>query len=68
MSRRLLKARNEAGLTQGEAAKRLGGWSQTAISKMELGTKRVNAIDLWELAQLYGKTMDYFLREELDED
>lgn len=58
--KRLKKARLEAGLTQGEVAKKLG-CSQSWVSKVELGELRVEAIWLNRLAKLYGKSMSYFL-------
>lgn len=58
--KRLKKARLEAGLTQGEVAKKLG-CSQSWVSKIELGELRVEAIWLNRLAKLYGKNVNYFL-------
>jgi transcriptional regulator with XRE-family HTH domain len=58
--RRLRSARTEAGLTQAQAAKKVGS-TQSWISKIELGELRVEAIWLNRLAKLYGKTIDYFL-------
>jgi transcriptional regulator with XRE-family HTH domain len=58
--KRLKKARLDAGLTQADAAKKLG-CSQSWISKVELGELRVEAIWLNKLAKLYGKSVSYFL-------
>ncbi len=58
--KRLRKARMEAGLTQVEAAAKLGA-SQSWISKIELGELRVDAISLNRIAKLYGKPVSYFL-------
>lgn len=58
--KRLKQARVEAGLTQGEVAKKLG-CSQSWVSKIELGELRVEAIWLNRLARLYGKKVEYFL-------
>ena len=57
---RLKKARTEAGLTQAQAAAKLGA-SQSWVSKIELGELRVEAIWLNRLAKLYGKRVSYFL-------
>lgn len=57
---RLRKARSEAGLTQVEAAAKLG-CSQSWISKIELGELRVEAMWLNRFAKLYGKSLNYFL-------
>jgi transcriptional regulator with XRE-family HTH domain len=52
--RRFLKARRaEAELTQTELAKRLG-WPQTTVSDIEIGDKRVTAIELIELSEALG--------------
>jgi transcriptional regulator with XRE-family HTH domain len=58
--KRLKKAREDAGLTQVEAAEELG-CSQSWVSKIELGELRVEAMWLKRLAKLYGKKIEYFL-------
>jgi transcriptional regulator with XRE-family HTH domain len=58
--KRLRKAREDAGLTQTEVAKKLG-CTQSWVSKIELGELRVEAIWLNRLAKLYKKSVDYFL-------
>ena len=60
--KKLKQAREEAGLTQGEVAKKLG-CSQSWVSKIELGELRVEAIWLNKLAKLYGKSVSYFLQK-----
>lgn len=57
---RLRQARQEAGLTQGEAAERLG-FRQQVVSKIELGERRITPVELQDLARLYGKPVDHFL-------
>jgi transcriptional regulator with XRE-family HTH domain len=53
--RKFLKAqRAQAELTQAELAQRLG-WKQTTVSDIEIGDKRVSAIELIEL----GKALDF---------
>ncbi len=59
--KRLREARLEAGLTQVEAGKRLKK-PQAYISKIERGERRVDAVELAELARIYGKSMDYFIK------
>ena len=56
----LKKARIEAGLTQGEAAKK-SGKPQSYISKVENGKQRIDVVELKELAKLYGKKTSYFI-------
>ncbi|MCL4416451.1 MAG: helix-turn-helix transcriptional regulator [Actinobacteria bacterium] len=62
MADRLKAARIEAGLGQGVAA-RLIDKSQSYISKIEAGLLRLDLVQLNELAKLYEKSLDYFLRD-----
>ena len=59
--KKLRQARLEAGLTQVEAGKRLKK-PQAHISKIERGERRVDAVELDELAKLYDKDINYFLK------
>jgi transcriptional regulator with XRE-family HTH domain len=56
----LKKARIEAGLTQIEAAAKIGK-PQSYISKVENGEQRIDVVELKELATLYGKKASYFI-------
>ncbi len=56
---RLRQAREEAGVTQVEVAK-LVGRPQTWVSKCELGERRVDFVELEDLAAAYGKRLDWF--------
>lgn len=58
---RLKKARKEAGFDQQEAAKLLGV-SQSYISKMESGQRRIDIIQLKRFAKLYKKEISYFIK------
>lgn len=58
---RLRQARLEAGLTQIEAGKRLKK-PQAYISKIERGERRIDAVELDELAKIYNKSLDYFTK------
>ena len=58
--KRLRQARLEAGLTQVDAGKRLRK-PQAYISKIERGERRVDAVELAELAKIYEKSMSYFI-------
>jgi transcriptional regulator with XRE-family HTH domain len=58
---RLKKARKEAGLDQEEAANLLGV-SQSYISKMEAGQRRIDIVQLKRFAKLYKKQIDYFIK------
>ena len=57
---RLVEARREAGLTQVEVAKRLGK-AHSFLSKCELGERRVDFVELQQLAKIYGKDISFFL-------
>lgn len=60
MLRRLREARKEAGMTQVQVAKRLGRY-RSYVSKIELGERRLDAIELADFAKLYKKSMNYFV-------
>lgn len=61
MVEKLRLARLEAGLTQVEASKKLKK-PQSYFSKIERGERSVDAIELVELAKIYKKSIDYFLK------
>ncbi|HET7216362.1 MAG TPA: helix-turn-helix transcriptional regulator [Terriglobia bacterium] len=58
---RLKEARSTARLTQVEVAMRLSR-PQSFVSKIESGERRVDAVELAELAELYRKPLEFFLR------
>lgn len=55
----LIEARKEAGLTQVQVAKKLGK-PQSWISKCERRERRVDPVELEDLAALYGKPLTFF--------
>lgn len=59
--KQLKKARKEAGLNQEDIAKLLGK-TQSYVSKIESGQRRVDVIQLKEFAKIYKKSLDYFIR------
>ena len=61
--RRLKAARLAAGLTQAEAARALGR-PQSFLSKCESGERRLDVIELEELARVYRKPLTWFLTRE----
>jgi transcriptional regulator with XRE-family HTH domain len=63
MLARLRQAREEAGLTQAEVGRRLGV-RQTLVSKMELGERRIDPIELVRFAEVYGRGVEFFVRGE----
>ena len=58
---KLKQARIEAGLGHDDVA-RLIDKSQSYISKIEAGRLRLDLVQLNELAKLYKKNLDYFLK------
>ncbi len=57
---RLRAARIDAGLTQEQVAQHLAR-PQSFVSKCESGERRVDVIELELFAELYGKSLTYFL-------
>jgi transcriptional regulator with XRE-family HTH domain len=57
---RLKQARVEAALSQVEVARRLKR-PQSFVSKIESGERRVDVVELNELARLYRKPLNFFL-------
>jgi transcriptional regulator with XRE-family HTH domain len=58
---RLKKARKERGLDQMEVAELLGV-SQSYVSKIEAGQRRIDIVQLKRFAKVYKKKIDYFLK------
>jgi len=58
---RLRKAREEAGLTQVQVAKKLKR-PQSHISNVESGQQRVDVVELQRFAKMYGKDIGYFIK------
>ncbi|MBU2578254.1 helix-turn-helix transcriptional regulator [Patescibacteria group bacterium] len=58
---KLRSARLSAGLDQKTAAKMLNK-SQSYISKMESSQRRIDLVQLKELAGIYGKSVEFFIR------
>jgi transcriptional regulator with XRE-family HTH domain len=57
---RLISARTDAGMTQGQVNERMGK-PHSFISKCELGERRVDFVELQMLAKLYGKGLSFFI-------
>jgi len=58
---KLRKAREEAGLTQVEVAKKLKR-PQSHISNVESGQQRVDVVELQNFAKIYNKDIKYFIK------
>ncbi|MBI2482092.1 MAG: helix-turn-helix transcriptional regulator [Candidatus Vogelbacteria bacterium] len=57
----LKKARNEAGLGQIEVAKLLGK-TQSHLSKIEAGQRRLDITQLKEFSRIYKKDLSFFIK------
>jgi len=58
---KLIKARHEAGIDQVEVAKKLGK-SQSYLSKIESGQRKIDVVQLQKFAKFYNKEINYFLK------
>ena len=58
---RLVGARKAAKLKQVDVAKKLGR-TQSYISKIEAGQRRIDTVQLNELAAIYKKNLRYFIK------
>lgn len=63
LAERLREAREAAGLSQGDVAQKLS-MPRPAISQIENGHRRVEALELARLAKLYGRPLGFFADEE----
>jgi len=57
----LKKARKEARLKQKDLAKKLKR-TQSYVSKIESGQARLDIVQLKEIAQIYRKNLDFFIK------
>lgn len=60
LATRLREAREYVGMSQDDAAAVLG-ISRPAITLIESGGRKVEAVELGKLAKLYGRTIDFLL-------
>ncbi|MCB5188877.1 helix-turn-helix transcriptional regulator [Methylobacillus caricis] len=65
LAQRLKESREYCGLSQEEVAGVLGV-TRPAISNIESGSRKVEAIELDKLSTLYGRTIQYFLNGEVE--
>lgn len=66
MAARLKEAREYLGLSQDEVANALG-LSRPAVSNIESGSRKIEAIELDRLAKLYGRPVNFFLSGEISD-
>lgn len=57
----LKKARKEAGLDQADVAKLLGT-TQSYVSKIESGQRRIDVFQLRKFARIYKKDLSFFIK------
>lgn len=57
----LKKAREDAGLSQKEVADKLGV-TQSYVSKVEAGQRRVDIVQLKKYAKIFKKRINYFIK------
>ena len=65
LDKRIVAAREAAGFSITEAAKKLGFKNYQTLSAIEKGTRKINAHELIKIARLYGRNLDYFLESEV---
>jgi transcriptional regulator with XRE-family HTH domain len=63
LAQRLREAREYVGLSQEDVAAALG-ISRPAVTNIEAGARKVEAVELDKLSQLYGQTVQYLLTGE----
>lgn len=66
MAARLKDAREYLGLSQDDVATALG-ISRPAVTNIESGNRKVEAVELDQLAKLFGRPVEYFLSGETKE-
>ena len=59
--KQLTVARKQAKLKQKDVAKRLDR-TQSYVSKIEAGQRRIDIVQLKELAEIYKKKIDFFIK------
>lgn len=67
LGERLREAREYLGFSQDQVASFLGT-SRSALSLMETGQRKVDALELKKLASLYKRPVGYFTGEEVEEE
>ncbi|MBN2246987.1 MAG: ImmA/IrrE family metallo-endopeptidase [Candidatus Aminicenantes bacterium] len=68
LDKRIISAREAAGFSITQAAKKLGFKNYQTLSAIEKGYRSVSAHELVGMARLYGRKLDYFLEPEIASD
>lgn len=67
LCKRLKEARQQIGIKQEDAAKKLG-IAVSGISAIENGSRKIDVIEFYNLAMLYRKNINWFLEEESEKE
>ncbi|MFD3746502.1 helix-turn-helix domain-containing protein [Nocardia sp. NPDC058633] len=65
LGRRIAEARVAAAMSQGQLAAALDQVDHTTISKMESGTRRVSAVEMFAIAEKLNKPLQWFVMDEV---
>ncbi|OQY14264.1 MAG: hypothetical protein B6I30_00985 [Desulfobacteraceae bacterium 4572_187] len=68
LDKRIIAAREVAGFSITEAAKKMGFKNYQTLSSIEKGTRKINAHELIKIARIYGRSLDYFLESDVAPD
>jgi XRE family transcriptional regulator, fatty acid utilization regulator len=68
LDKRIVAAREAAGFSITEAARKLGFKNYQTLSAIEKGTRKINAHEMVMIARLYGRNLDYFLGSDFAHD
>jgi transcriptional regulator with XRE-family HTH domain len=68
LPKRAGQARKAVGFSVSEAASLLGFKSYQILSSIEKGTRKISAQELSAMAELYGRSLDYFFEVEIQAD
>lgn len=67
LGERLRTAREKRGFSQ-QAVAEILSLSRTAVTNIEMGNRNVSTLELTQLAQMYGRSITYFLLEQTEEE
>ena len=68
LDKKIMAARQAAGFSITEAARKLGFKNYQTLSAIEKGARKINAHELIMMARLYGRNLDYFLESDVAPD
>ena len=68
LDKKIMAARQAAGFSITEAARKLGFKNYQTLSAIEKGARKINAHELIMMARLYGRNLEYFLESDVAPD